>query len=128
MRKMLPWLVALAVALLIAVAAAGAEESWTQLQIKTSDNIHQTFFFDVEPVGGPELKNGPCIAKVAITVDGKLIPVVDSTAVYSTPPVKNRLPQIKISGEILLKQVPDATMDDVFEAIKKAGIIYAKIQ
>lgn len=126
MKKLLVWMLVLAVALLIAVQAAGANTNWTRLQIKVSDNIHGVFFFDVEPSSGPVLKNGNCAAKIAITIKDEIVQIMDSTAVYAAPPIKNRLPQIKISGEILSQQMPGIATDDIFEAIKKAGAIDAR--
>lgn len=125
---MLILLVIFLAGLFFVVTAIGSaeEEEWVTLKIQSGMEMRGDLYFDVSR--NDALKNKKeivCIAKINIKREGNEYVAQDTTAEY-TDPIKERSPQVKISGETLRKQIKNISNEELFAAIKKSGAIEIK--
>ncbi len=112
--------------LFFAVTITGSAEEWVVLKIQGGAEMRGDFYFDVSRNEVlKDKKKMVCVAKVIIKRESNEFAAQDTTAEY-TDPIKERLPQVKISGEALRKQIQNIGNEELFVAIKKSGAIEIK--
>ncbi len=122
----LPLILSVDLLFVVTVTGNAEKEEWVALKIQGGVEMRGDFYFDVSRNEiFKNKKEMTCVAKISIKREDNEFAAQDTTAEY-TDPIKERAPQVKISSEVLRKQIKNIGSEELFAAIKKSGAIEIK--